>query len=175
MSSKIDVRRILSDHIQTLRNEKTNKRSLWDLTLFFLIPACLGAFSIHKGFSFSDDAVGVLITALSIFAGLLINVLVLIYSIFQNITEDGSGQNEQGLSTRGEEKRFLREIFANISFAILVAVSTVILVSLAQAFDIKQPVVFSGIVVAFSINFILTLLMALKRIHALLSHKLASP
>jgi len=171
MSSKINVTDILSDHYATLRNESTAKISILDLFVFLGAPFSLGIILFIKRFEISDAAVTTIITAMSIFAGLLINVLVLIYTVSQGV--------DQLTATRGKEdveaeKRFLREIFANISYAVLISIVSVIALVMVDWADAFAKRLLSAVIAVLVAHFVLTLMMAIKRIHILLTGRFSA-
>lgn len=124
MSSKISVTQIVSDHFGTLRDERTHKISFVDVGLFLCVPAIIAAGFVYFSWQINDGAANLIITSMSIFAGLMINVLVLIYTVANNSKASGLSEEETDL-----ERRFLREIFANISFSITISVLIVIVVA----------------------------------------------
>jgi protein-S-isoprenylcysteine O-methyltransferase Ste14 len=108
------------------------------------------------------------VTSLSVFAALLFNLLLLTYDIIAK-------------ASTTEKKIFLKEVYSNISYSILVAVITVVITLL---FDIMAPMIreidsvaityaiyriLNGFIYFIAGNFILSLLMVLKRIHVLMS------
>lgn len=168
MFDKINIISILTDHINTLRNYRTNKYKIFDLILFFLIPL---PFSIILTYIYgitSNTLITIFSTSLSIFAALLFNLLLLIYDIVRN--KDENTENHKLKMT------FLKEIYSNISFSILVAISTVV-ISLFIALidkpktDIQKWIIYILSIVIYYLTsiFILTFLMVLKRVHVLLS------
>ena len=168
MSNKINISVIVADHFKTMQNERTNKLSRIDIATFFGLPLALGALSFFVGFELMPDAVTVLIAALAVFSGLLVNVLVLIYSLTDAAVQ--SGRNE--LPRSQERLRFLKEVFANLSFAILVAVFCILLLSWLIFVRGAWAQLLTAIFVACCLNFLMTFLMALKRIHILLRNRL---
>ncbi|MFC5358811.1 hypothetical protein [Azospirillum himalayense] len=168
MSSKINAWCIVQDHLDTLSNEQSNEKSLLDILVFYVAPLVAALLFYFMYGAIEKDAIAAAISALSIFAGLLINVLVLLYSISLRPPES---LNKDSVERLELEKRFLRQIFANISYAILNAVlATVLLVISGMVAGVIAKVI-SSISVAFCINFVLTLIMSLKRIHMLLRRK----
>ena len=159
MLRRIDVRDIIKDHVNTLYDARTNRRSNGDVFLFFIFPALVAGVLVWAEIRLTSPIANQVITALAIFAGLLFNLLLLAHSLMEKASAD-----------KGIVKRVIREIYSNISFAILVAlvlifVSVASLLSKAPAFS----VVISIIAFYFLLNFLLTLLMILSRIHTLLS------
>ncbi len=171
MSNKLNVLKIISDHVNTLRNFDTGRYSPVDFSTFFVLPALLSGILLWVfKIGLSPDIVNVLITSLSIFAALLFNLLLLIYDIVrdpQKITDPS-----------GIKGKYLRQIYANVSFCILISLIGVIVLLLAF-FDLRGvsigtvvspiTVLITFIVYYLGALFILTLLMVLKRVHILLS------
>lgn len=166
MSSKINISQIAMDHIDTLRNEGTGKISPLDLFIFIGLPFLLAMAYYGFGWSLSKDATNLIITGMSIFAGLMINVLVLIYTVALNTKTEDETEEEAFV-----EKRFLRQIFANISFSISTSVLIVIVLGLSFFLSSKSQSIISTIAFFLLGNFLLTLLMTLKRLHILLSKR----
>lgn len=177
MTSKINISCILKDHFQTLKNERTKSFDALDISVFFGLPIAIGSVSFFLKAQMDDNSVTTLISAASIFSGLLINVLVLIYSLNEKSIQnpegnDHSENDNHDVNKKTLEKELLKEIFANISFSILI--SMMLIISLSFLVFLKPgylAIIFTSISIALCTNFCLTLLMGLKRIHILLSDK----
>jgi hypothetical protein len=166
MLDKIDVGRIITDHIDTLRDFRTGRRKKGDFVLFFILPLVAGAFAVL--FVDAAKATGILLTSLSVFAALLFNLLLLVYESIQRARSEPSPDRLK--------IRILREVYANISFCIIVAVLAIVLLLAgplrARLSSIAQVLVF---LIYYLVGvFILTLLMVLKRVHILFSHEFDS-
>jgi hypothetical protein len=166
MLDKIDVRKIVSGHFETFRDYATHERSRSDLMLFIGMPFVVAVAAFWWRLSFSISVVNSLLTAFSIFAGLLFNLLVMVLSFLQA----GPGnRSKRQLSIRRE---LLRQITANLSFSILISIAIIVVAILALAIakpsDAYIPRWSSAIVLIGSINFGLTLLMVLKRMYDLM-------
>jgi hypothetical protein len=170
MSAKIDIRAVIADHFRTLHDDSTKRVSIIDLGLFFGLPILVASISILLWFSLGEPAVTASLTAMSVFSGLLINVLVLIYTVSQNV---GLPTQTRSADDVALEKQILKEIFANVSFSILVSSLTVVLLitTYFHTNDIAQKIT-TAIALLLMLNFFLTLLMAIKRLHYLLMAKL---
>jgi hypothetical protein len=166
MSSKIDITQIAMDHLATLRNERTGRISIVDLAIFIGVPFLFAAAYYVCGWSLSKDATNLIITGMSIFAGLMINVLVLIYTVALNTKTEDETVEEAIV-----EKRFLCQIFANISFSISTSVLIVIILGLSFFLGANIQNAISAVAFFLLGNFLLTLLMTLKRLHILLSKR----
>ena len=127
------------------------------------------------GFGFKADVLNGLLTAFSIFAGLLLNLLVLVFSLPQSIAESFNPADNQAIIRR----RVVREIHANISFAILISLAVVVVAIVAlwttrhnegiTARETGWAATF--LLVTLSANFVLTMMMVLKRMHLLISNQ----
>lgn len=163
MSSKINICNILRDHCGTLVNN-SGRSSRIDYATFFLIPMIVFLTVYLKQIKLESSTVEMLITSFSIFCGLLINVLVLIYSLGERFR----GDNAVSATKYADEKRFLREIFSNISYANFICILIIFILVIYSLFDLPWHTTFSATVLMLAANFILTLLMVLKRIHNML-------
>ncbi|MBZ9959314.1 hypothetical protein [Mesorhizobium sp. BR1-1-14] len=154
MTGKLDLRMIVKDHLSTFSDDGT-----YSVELFFITVAAPLAFALaalRHGPSIVNDNIDTLISVFAIFSGLLFNVLMLIYSL---PIGNGDGQ------------KLLRESIANISYAILVALAAVIVLTALLFVSGYARQFLEACVVFFSANFLLSLLMVLKRIHLLLREK----
>lgn len=88
MVQKISFEKIIVAHFATMRNNATNKPCIGDYFVFFGIPLIF-SFLLWDSPKFDKDAVNALITAASIFAGLLLNLLVLIFTLIGKFDTDG--------------------------------------------------------------------------------------
>jgi hypothetical protein len=180
MFEKINVCSIIKDHLVTLKNyndselNETSNPSIEDIFIFFISPLIIAAIIVYFHFVLTKDIISILVPSLSIFAALLFNLLLLIYDITRN-----KNNNDEESEITKLKQSFLKQIYSNISYSILVAV-------IAVAFSVityfyltcigKENTPSSYIILPMSfgvyflgIQFILTLLMILKRIHVLLA------
>jgi hypothetical protein len=160
---KINIREIISDHLDTLRTYETRKRSIPDLLLFFVAPLVVSVALVRIRPWLTSDLAGVLATSLSVFAALLFNLILLIYDVIDRA--DASD------ASRGQKGEFLRQIYSNVSFCILVCIMTLLalLVDFLHLADCGWFRATITVVIYYLVGvFILTLFMVLKRIHILL-------
>ncbi len=161
MLSKIDIRDIVRDHLATLVDYRTQKASRPDYVLFFFVPAVAAATLMYLKVRLTDAAVNVLITALSIFAGLLFNLLVLIASLVDK---------RSAPTGASDARQVMRSIYANIAYSLLVSLLTLlplgVFATLKDGLTKNSAMALSYYLIG---HFALTLLMVLKRMHVLLS------
>jgi hypothetical protein len=163
MLEKINITNIIVDHVDTLRSHESGRRSPGDIFIFFVLPAVSAGLLARVRTEFSAELAGILAAILSVFAALLFNLILLIYDIVSRREESAQGG--------GLKQTLLRQIYSNISFCILVAILTLLLL-LLNSFRFTIPE-WARLVLAFSVYyllgvFVLTLFMVLKRIHAVL-------
>jgi hypothetical protein len=173
---KINILPIISGHINTLRDNSTGKRSVQDITLFFGLPLLLSSIVFYLRWTLSVEALNAVLASFAIFAGLLLNLLILVYTFSTDAVHPNALSKVRGT--------VIRELHDNLSYAVLV--STVIVVfALVAIARLKVPegrtvVPHAGRYTSFflsylTVNFVLTLLMILKRIHKMLSNRLDQP
>src|SRR5665647_976035 len=127
MFSRINILRIISGHLNTLRSLNQNKDSksiyLPDFLLFFLFPLLLSGILTYNGIELLTQ-VSNLIAAISILGGFLFNFLAIIYGAMDKLKEDiaKAGVNNSLIEFK---KIFIKEIHSNISYCILLSIFTV--------------------------------------------------
>jgi hypothetical protein len=173
MFDKINISDIYRHHVASLRDhsDSRNATALGDLALFFGFPLLIGAVAWWREILIPSAALSGLLSAYSVFMGLLPSLLVMVVTFLG--TTKGDPSNEPALKGR---KMRLRELSANLSFAILLALLLVTVAMIALMVDAKvyqwTPRIWSPILVAGSALFLLTLLMILKRIYAIVLNEL---
>jgi hypothetical protein len=170
--AKINVTAIIRDHYATLVESggqagESPRASAADYGLFLGLPVIGTGLLIFFCVRLSDTAVIAMITALSIFGGLLFNLLVLIA---------GLADRKEPATGAADPRPLLREVYANIAYALLVSLVT--LIPLCVYAIVSGPtarLVATALAYALIGHFLLTLLMILKRMHALLTDALRRP
>lgn len=175
MLDKIDVSRIIAGHVDTLRDFSSGRRSFADIAVFFGTPLVVAGLAWYLRWGLYVDALNAILAAFAIFAALLLNLLLLIYTFSTDRSHPGALAKVRGA--------LVRELHDNIAFATLTSIAIVVatLISVAQL-KIQDPInprhtgrVMTFVIVYLTTNFILTVLMVLKRIHVLLSRELEQP
>ena len=162
---KINMVDIFSQHLDTLRDVSARSRSASDVVLFYVSPLVPLVGLVFYEVKFADATITALATSLSIMAGLLFNLLVLLHSLGWPKFEDPIGANVAQLR---------RELHANICYAIVIALVAMVPIVIGSYYgyqDWRRTI--SGDVTAYlAIHFVLTMGLILKRIEALLTHRL---
>jgi hypothetical protein len=161
MSTKLNVTSIITEHYRTLRNQSDKKISKLDLFVFVGVPIIISLLMFEFGVKLNSEA-SLISTVLSIFAALLLNLLVILYTLFLN------ENNSEKKKSTGRWGILIREVFSNIAYCILVSifclVTIVISLFLQQIFETILNFI-SAFLVS---NFILSLVMIVKRMYVLL-------
>ncbi|WP_422354945.1 hypothetical protein [Roseivirga pacifica] len=161
---KINVLNIVKEHFNTIKHATSGKTSRSDRWVFYYTPILISILPVLMDIRLQKDTINLLITVQSIFIGLLLNLLVLLYALIQRKPE------------KPERKQLLREVFHNISFSILLAIVSILglLFSLFKAplifwkaFDLDLFIDFLNYILL--TEFVIILLMILKRINVLLT------
>lgn len=187
---RINVWPIVSDHLGSfydhniLTNENRKVIPRTDIFLFLGLPTVLSGIIVGLfHISFDKDIINIIITSLSIFLGLLLSLLVLVFDLGRKENESlivTDPTKTQLISKTKHKIKLVREIFSNVLFTILLA-SVAIICALATQLikldsDIVLPtsVIFDSITLVYFylshflslfliIEFMISLLMILKR------------
>lgn len=178
MSSKLNVMEIVRGHFKTLRSAG-GSLSKMDVATFVAAPTVLAVVFAACGYDLNKEIRSLLVNFGAIFTALLLSVLVLVYDQERKYA-DATASDPLAQA----KKALLHELYYNISFSIVCAISLVI-VSLIHAlagevaidFTIKS-VHISGTVGSFlltplvtfvTITIFLNVIMVVKRMHTLLT------
>lgn len=184
MFNRININNILKKHINTLYDygafKLTGKKIIpfSDLFIFLITPILLAIALYFLGIRVSETYVNILITALSIFIGLLFGLLTMIFDLAKKEKETKELLKE---NYKDENKYTLvKELFINTAFAIALSIITIISLLLTQfhpqiiidylnAFSwyinfAKTIIFLTNTIATFLVfQFLVTLLMILKR------------
>lgn len=182
MSSKINIYDILSGHLSTLCNDKSDKISKLDIITFYLVPLSVAIIIAYNSVSLSKETIGLVVTIGSILTGLLLNLLILVYDQKKNLPEvnqaDAKWEKTQLRHT------VIEQLYYNISYSTIIALFLVI-VSVTHSLigSLKFPFsskylsfvfvptlhITSPLLFFLGINLLLTIIMIIKRIYLLLT------
>lgn len=177
VSSKVCVSHIFKMHFETLSS--TNGNVSWgDIFTFYGIPLIPSISLFFIGYRMDKDLTSLVINFGAIFSALLLSVLVLIYDQEKKLRED---QQEQSISDLGQptysiKKKIISSLYNNLCYAILMSI-VLIMVALFNQITTNVPnlyslgVCLSSMAVFIIINIMFTIVMIVKRMHALLHSK----
>lgn len=178
MSSKVNVTDILLGHIATL-TDPAGKRSVGDYVTFFIVPVLVAGLGLMAGYNLNKDVSSMLVNFGAIFTALLLSVLVLVYD-----QESKLENNRKADALYESKKKLLGQLYYNICFSIL---SSILLVALCFVHSVILRLtcdfIFGDFVFQFSFaryiitplvifvtaNLLLTIVMIVKRMHAMLT------
>lgn len=180
MSTKVNVNKIITQHFDTFRNE-SDKRSLLDWLLMVVIPMIFSLGVVFAGLSISTDFYSNIVTAGSIFTGLLLNLLVLVYDQKTKLLDLNIKGDEPGYVKFALRKRIINEVHYNISYCIVICLLSIVISVIASSLIVNNaidlmvyginiaPWIIDFPLVFLGVHIILTVLMILKRVHQLIS------
>lgn len=165
---KINIFPIISDHLNTLRDARSEKYSVLDFILFYVLPAVVSITPYIWNIRFDTAFYNLSITFFGIFIALLLNVQVAIFGIFQRKWDKPEDQHLVDIQNEklAERRSLLGELNANLSYMTLVSCVALTAFLAFSVFDLSA-VAAAAITCAVYVHFILTLMMAVKRAHTL--------
>lgn len=173
MFHKVNLTIICRHHLRTLINTGEERVSRSQVFLFFVAPIIASALILYFFSTLDDRFIEILITAMSILTGLLFNLIVLLYDIINKTNDDFQKLELLGNKLDAGKKKiridFLRHIFSNISFGILLALVSIpfLVVGLSHNKYLKLSADF--VALSLLLMFFLLMMMILKRVHILLA------
>lgn len=120
MSSKINIKGIITGHFNTLRDNQ-GRRSIADLLTFVILPVGFAITSLLVGFNLNKDLSSLLVNFGSIFTALLLSVLVLVYDQESKLEEKKAKD-----AFYEDKKQLLHQLYYNISYSILCSMALVL-------------------------------------------------
>ncbi|WP_296446794.1 hypothetical protein [Rhodoferax sp. UBA5149] len=167
MLSQLNPINIIEAHLKTLGAKQPNQIDAIDknasaVFLFSGIPFAIYQFvTVFQGYYLPAETVGVIVSAAAIIAGLLLNLLVLVYTLVIN-------QAEKLTDARRLFIDISRHTFYNISFTVFVSLVLVLVSLMCLANNAYLKI--TGNILTFYIGTLtaLSLLMVLKKCHKLI-------
>ncbi|MCB2362256.1 hypothetical protein [Clostridium estertheticum] len=157
--SKINIMEIIRKHFSTLKVFNTEKIDKNDINIFFILPIFI-AIILALYMILDDTRIGIIVTAFTIFIGLLFNILAILLAF------DGE-RNKQ------IDKVFIKEVLYNVSFSIILAILVIVAsIFMFIKFNFITHGLLKFILLYLIIVFILSLFMILKRLFNLLAEKI---
>jgi amino acid permease len=170
MPSKFSISDILRDELHTLRDFSSGKVSKTDIFLNLVLPGILSLSFVWFNRMISGGMINSILTAFSVFAALLLNLMLLVYTIVtrENSKSENSAKDELKLM-------LLKETYTNIQFAVLMSVFIIICLLLILFLPTNAYIenLFSLLIYYFIFVFIFTILMVLKRTHIIMKREIS--
>lgn len=173
MSTKINVSSIVKNHLCTLVDDRTGRKSIFDFLTFVMVPLAIAvAFAIYD-IQMSKDFRNGVITFGAIFSALLMSVLVLVYDQIKSNNNEKKQKGENSSVDLNARGKLLNQINSNICFTLLSAVIAVLL-SLSQIIAVEYALSFlnrfiiTPIIIFLTMSMFLVTIMIVKRMYLLL-------
>ncbi|EHK2327669.1 hypothetical protein [Clostridium perfringens] len=156
---KIKINDIIKKHLSTLKDFGAYKKSFNDIAIFFIMPIFI-AIPLTININLDDTKLGILVTVFTLFTGLLFNILAILLAF------DGKKNDKL-------DKKFMKEILYNVSFAIILSI-LVLIICILRFIEIQCyfKLIIDLTLYYLVIAFIITLIMILKRLFILLENKI---
>lgn len=169
---KINIFIIVSDHVATLYDDRTDKFSRVDFALFYLLPLVLGGLYFLFPFKLPPEINGALIAVFSVFAALLFSAQMALYGLSPKEPQEGDDDtsNSQEEARFNRDRKFFADVNYNVSYLILLSCLS-LLVFVAMMIASLSGRLEGAILVVLVSHFFLTLLMLVKRTHVAFSSK----
>lgn len=193
--NRISLSEIIKSHCSTfyddayLRIEGKKRVPLGDKIIFIVIPIIIAIILLTSDFFITETYLNIILTCLSIFAGLLFGLLSLVFELTKNIKKEveiikiNPIEGDTLFKKLAHEElkyRISKELFVNIGFAIIVSILTIICAILTRLYPkqiilwlshfecyqfIKTVYLVSSNFLAYYLLmlFVLTIMMILKR------------
>jgi hypothetical protein len=154
----IDLAPIVKDHFQTLRSHATDRVMWGEVSFFFGAPVLLGALGAFL--DWKVKGVGNILAAFAILAGLLFNLLVLLFDVAAKAAQGGLGSQNIRL-------KLAKQLQANVTYALLMALGAAGILGVASGMGMEEINRWlSSILIVLLAHFTLTLFMIMRRIRS---------
>ncbi len=165
-----DFSRTFIDH--RYDDKRIDKRSL---AFFWIVPLLLASAAIIFKLALTINLINVLLIALSVFAALLFNILLLIYDVSHK--SKNSHKDKEDSKDPVDPKilqTYVRDTFTAISFSVLISIIAIVFLIIASI-GVAYPLfilVISFIVYYLVTVFVMSLFIDLRRIYVLLQYEI---
>ncbi|OKX93034.1 hypothetical protein AUP71_11245 [Corynebacterium glutamicum] len=161
MTNKLSPIPVIKSHLDTLRDAQTNKVMISDYATSYGIPIIFGGYSWWREFQVKD--VGSFLGGIAVFAALLFALVVFVFQL--RITAG----NDPRTSDKDRLLKLLDQLFANVSYAVLIGLATTFLGIVSIWLTDEEtgaPVWLSVFLVIAVTHLVLIIMMCLKRINS---------
>lgn len=171
---RISLRRILEDHWATYKHPRSGRVAPGPVLVTHGLPFAIGLVVVARRFTPDTDMLAGILTAFSIFFGLLFNLLVFNLDFLDR--KEAQAQDDRAKVRH----QMIEQSHANITYATLVALATVVLTlvmyaaptwSFPAAWHFVGGVGFhhfvAGVLAMFAGHFLLTCMGVLRRVYAI--------
>lgn len=167
MLSKLNPIDVIKSHFHSLRYHDTEKISKSEVLFHLFFPAIIAWIYYHYDLKLNPEIVGIIVSAASIVAGLMLNLMVLIYTLAYN-----TKNAQKPISNEAEFKILTSEILASIAYSVLLCICLVVTAFAALASIPIIGIISSIITIYIGISILIVLLMILKRCYIIVNYDL---
>jgi len=182
VTSKINVADIIASHWSTLKDDRNGNTSKLDVFVFYVVPLALAIKVFFNGMTLSDSVFETFVNIGALLAGLLLNLMVLIFDRRSKINQSLS--ETPGDISLNRKANLLQELYFNVCYATVLALALAGLPILGLQFQdlVSTPAIFgrsvnfsphthfvSPLLVFLGLHMGLTMLMIVKRAFRLLT------
>jgi hypothetical protein len=169
MLSKLNPFGIVVEHFKSLHEYGSTTPSRVEILAHILIPAVLSIAHFHFVREISEGVVSIIVSAASIVAGLMLNLLVLIYTLVAN-----TRNSTKPLSNYTEFRLLATQTLATIAYSVLLCILLVVFAFFILSSHVGLANTGRLLTVYFGAATVLCLLIVLKRCFAIIKFDLSS-
>lgn len=162
---KMNILLIVKDHIKIFHKYGTNQVNIFEVAFFFGAPIALGLMYVLLFPNLGSTVTDALISASAIICGLLLNLMVLLYSLIFNSKK--SFGEELNIT---EFKNLCKEVLSSISFLIIVCLVLIVSSFLCNTKFHGVNGFFTFVSVSSGIVCLLSLLIVIKRCYIIVNY-----
>ena len=169
MLTKLNPSEIVSAHFRSMYRYDTGQRNWVEIAFHIGFPCLTTYFVLATTGQLANDVAGIIVSAASIVAGLMLNLLVLIYTLTYN-----TKNAVKPASNIDDFRTLAEELLASISFSIFLCIILVVASFVALYPEPTTAMIGKGVTVYTGTATLLCLLIVLKRCHTMVKFDLRS-
>lgn len=114
--SKYSVLPLVTDHLSTLKHERSRRVQWPDVLVLYGVPLGLAGLALNRGLRL--QGIGEVVGGLAILAGFLFALVIFVFQLRLAVT------NDPRVDSTGMLPRLIDRLFATVSYAVLVGIAT---------------------------------------------------
>lgn len=169
MLGKINPREIIRAHFAAMRRHDTGEIYYAELFTHIFLPVLFALVMAFLVGCATKETISIIVSASSIVAGLMLNLLVLVYTLAHN-----SKACQKTIPKLEEFQTVSKELTSTISYTVFICILLVASCFISLSSEKILAVIGNFLVAFFGMSALLSLLMVLKRSHALVQFDLGN-
>lgn len=173
MFPKLSLSTVVKEHLDSLKSYSTisdvtksenGKHTIWCFLAFIGLPIAL-TYTLYEPYGkITNELISLILNANSIFVALLLNLIVLLYSMKEKLI------NSESATKKELRKQLIQYTFANVSFQILLSLMIIVLALLhGRLIDGFLVTVFDTLIIFLMIQVVMGIILILNRLSKLFS------